>query len=247
MKKICGLVLSVMCILMLIMPAEYAAAEDTGYSVDVALYLKESYNEWSWNSDDGGLWSEPASEAVTITSDGRFSLKLEGLNIPGANLCLCYIKDAAVFNKTATASNVPEDIVVVTEKVIVNGKSMRVGTPERTGLRDNAFDVCYHNEWAESDSDVDFTSFDSISTIEVIFTVSGLGGDFDTNIEATATPTEAPTATPASDSSSTAVVSGNDAVSSGMSVSGIIITCAVGVVAIVIIIVVLMTALKKKK
>ncbi len=158
-------------------------ATDKDYSVNVALYTKECCDEWSWNSDDPTEWTEPQTDAIHIDSDGRYALKLEGLQVPSEKLCLCYIKDADVYAKKIKKSNLPKDIKVNTEKVIVNGESLPINDYARTGMLDDAFDVAYHNDWKDDDNAVDFTAVETVESIEVIFTVEGLGGEYTTNIE----------------------------------------------------------------
>lgn len=216
-----------------------AAAADTGAaanSVEVALYLKESYGDWSFGDIEASEWSEPVSDSLVIQSDGTYTFTLKDINIPADNLCLCYLKDVAVYGETATASNVPADIVITTDSVKANGRDLEVADGVRTGLFDGVFDVAYTNDWTETDCVVDFNQItENITSIEVTITVSGLGGDpvtlsTDPTVEAetTAAETTAEVAatTAASDSSSD-----DDSDSSNGTVIAVIVVVAVVAVA----------------
>lgn len=163
--------------------------ETQDYKVNVALYTKECTDDWSWNSDDLTEWTEPQTEPIEITTDGEFSLKLTDLQIPGDKLCLCYLKDADVYAQKAKNSTLPKDVIITTEKLLVNDESVEIGDKVRTGLFDGVFDVAYHNDWRDLDNVVNFVNFSSIHSIEVIFSVKGLGGEFTTNIKETTKPT----------------------------------------------------------
>lgn len=186
-KKILALVLSIMLIASLGVMSVSATEEEvgnadteTGYYCEVALFMKESYDEWSFGDADPGEWSIPQSESVYVTSDGRYVVEITDLVIPIDNLCLCYIKDVDAEYNGLKRSNLPEDVQIITEKIVLNDS--RTVTPEenvRTGLKKGAvFDICYENDWTPDDCTVDFSKVTEINSIRVTFTVSGLGGTY---------------------------------------------------------------------
>ncbi len=187
MKKILALILSVMLIASagaLAVSADEVeigkADTETGYYCEVALFMKESYNDWSFGDMDPGEWSIPQSESVFVTTDGRYVVELTDLVIPLDNLCLCYIKDVDAEYNGLKMSNLPADVEIITEKIVLNGS--RTVTPEenvRTGLKKGTiFDICYENDWDPDDCTVDFSKVTEINSIKVVFTVSGLGGTY---------------------------------------------------------------------
>ncbi len=186
-KRILALVLSVMLIAsfgVLSVSAEEVeigtADTETGYYCEVALFMKESYEEWSFGDMDPAEWSIPQSESVYVTTDGRYVVELTDLVIPIDNLCLCYIKDVDAEYNGLTRSNLPDDVQIITEKIVLNDS--RTVTPEenvRTGLKKGTvFDVCYENDWTPDDCTVDFSKVTEINSIRVTFTVTGLGGTY---------------------------------------------------------------------
>lgn len=112
------------------------------------------------------------------------------MQIPGDKLCLCYLKDADVYAQKTKKSTLPKDITITTDKLLVNNQSMEISDKVRTGLFEDVFDIAYHNDWRELDNVVNFAKFTSINSIEVIFTVKGLGGEFTISIEKTPEPTK---------------------------------------------------------
>lgn len=185
MKKILALILSIMLIasigVMSVSAEEVGNADtETGYYCEVALFMKESYNDWSFGDMDPGEWSIPQSESVYVKSDGRYVVELTDLVIPLDNLCLCYIKDVDAEYNGLSRSNLPENVEIITESIVLNGS--RTVTPEenvRTGLKNGTiFDICYENDWDPSDCTVDFSKVTEINSIKVTFTVSGLGGTY---------------------------------------------------------------------
>lgn len=156
-------------------------ATPTSYGVNVALYLMENNNEWSWMGgkwDKPDDWSEPASEPVYITEDGTYTLSLTDLDIPAETLMLCYIKDvdAYIQGNEYKKSNLPDDVMIITDVFKVNGSTKEVDSSKvRTGLKKGLFDVAYRNNWDENDDCVSFTT--AINSIEIIFTVTGITGE----------------------------------------------------------------------
>lgn len=226
------------------------AAEPEAYGVEVALYLKENTNDWSFGDMDPGEWSEPTSESVFIDKDGTYRLSLKDLVIPGDNLCLCYIKDVAAFpaDSTVTHSNVPDDLMIITDEFFVNGKKVSVDPKVRTGLKKGIFDIAYQNDWADEDCCVNFLG--NVSTIDITFTVTGITGE-PGSIKFEPTPTPAPVAEETSDTTSstpakdTATTGSTDSASTPNNLPLIIGVAAAVVILAVVVIFIL--AKKKKK
>lgn len=160
------------------------AVETTGtvatpgaYNVEVALYLMESNDNWSFGDIAPKEWSEPKSESVIIKEDGTYTLSLTDLDIPGDKFMLCYIKDVAAYPKdtTVTHSNVPDDLMVITNEFKVNGSVKEVNDKVRTGLKAGIFDVAYQNSWDDNDNCVSFGA--DVNSVELTFTVTGLTGE----------------------------------------------------------------------
>lgn len=203
MKKVLALIMSIMLIVSIgafsvsaeeVSAADAAPETETGYYCEVALFLKESYADWSFGDMDPSEWSVPQSESVYVTTDGRYVVELKDLVIPVENLCLCYIKDVDAEYNGLKESRLPADVKIVTEKIVLNDS--RTVTPYdnvRTGLKDGkVFDVCYENDWTPDDCTVDFSKVTELNSIKVTFTVSGLGGtyvDMDPQPETEATTT----------------------------------------------------------
>lgn len=183
------------------------ADTSASYGVNVALYLMESNNDWSWMGgkwDKPDDWSEPATEPIYITEDGTYTLSLTDLQIPADTLMLCYIKDADAYaqGNAYKQSNVPEDLMVITDVFKVNGSTKQVDSSMvRTGLQKGIFDVAYRNNWNPEDDCVSFTT--DINSIEITFTVTGITGEPGAikyePPQPTAAPTEVPTPVEAED------------------------------------------------
>lgn len=175
---------------------ETTAATTGEYGIDMALYTKESSTEWSFGEMAASEWSEPLTEPVHIDKDGTYTLKLTDLKIPQENLCLLYLKDVLAYpaDSTVTTSNVPEDLMVITDVLKINDQQLTVRDNVRTGLKEGIFDVCYVNQWDENDCCIDVPL--NVESIEITFTVTGITGEPGA-IKYEAPTTEAVTTTPA--------------------------------------------------
>lgn len=224
------------------------------YGVEVALYLMESNNNWSWMGGQWKLpsdWSEPKSESVFIKEDGTYTLSLKDLDIPSENFMLCYIKDVSKYPKdsTVTHSNVPDDTMIITDVFKVNGMTKEVNASKvRTGLKDGIFDIAYRNNWDPNDDCVDFST--TVKSIDITFTVTGItGAPGAIKYEPTQAPTAAVTAAATADNTSntTATSASSDGSSTdGTSVNYLttIIICIASTAVLAVIAIIL---LKKKK
>jgi hypothetical protein len=173
-KKMGKIFKSALLVLMLSFVFNTTVFATSSDSLTVALYMKESNELWSAGDVDPKEWSEPTSEPVTITEDGTYTLSLFDLDIPEENFCLCYIKDTLAY-AGETPYVLPEDLMIITDVIKVNGVEKSVYDNVRTGLKDGVFDICYHNDWDENDCTVDFLGV--INSVEVTFTVTGLTGE----------------------------------------------------------------------
>ena len=231
------------------------------YGVSVTLYLMESNNDWSWlggKCDKPEDWSEPASEPVYITEDGTYTLSLTDLEIPADTLMLCYIKDTEAYNQgnSYKRSNVPEDLMVITDVFKVNGSEKQVDSSlVRTGLQKGIFDVAYRNNWNEGDNCVNFTGV--INSIEITFTVTGITGEpgaikyEPTPPPATPTPTTAPTPAeeqePATDTEDKVVDTSNETTADSADTGSNSPLIIGAVIAVIVIGAIVIIAIKKKK
>lgn len=218
------------------------------YGVEVALYLMESNDEWSFGDAELTEWSEPVSESVFIDKDGTYRLSLKDLQIPADKLCLCYIKDVAAYPKdsTVTHSNVPDDIMIITDEFFVNGRKMSVDPKVRTGLKQGIFDIAYHNDWAEDDCCVNFTT--DISSIDITFTVTGITGEPGA-IKFEPTPTAAPAEATSDSANSTPTTntSSNNATEESSSSTNLPLIIGIVVAAVLVVGVVVYILARKKK
>lgn len=221
-----------------------AAFTPTADGVEVALYLMESNESWSYGDVPAKDWSEPKSNSVIIKEDGTYTLTLTDLDIPSEYFMLCYLKDVAAYPKDTTVkhSNVPDDLMVITDEFKFNGETKELNDKVRTGLKAGIFDVAYHNNWDENDNCVNLNP--TINSVEVTFTVTGITGEPGAIKYAptqAATPTAAAVA--ASDTESKPVVSDTTEDNN----SGNNLALIIGIAAAIIIAVVLIFVVKKKK
>jgi hypothetical protein len=234
--------------------ATEAATTPAPYGVEVALYLMESNEEWSYGDQAAKDWSEPKSESVFITEDGTYTLSLTDLEIPTANFMLCYIKDVAAYPKDTkvTHSNVPDDLMVITDVFKVNGSVKTVSENVRTGLKKGIFDVAYHNEWDKNDNNVEFNK--DVTSVELTFTVTGITGEpgaikYAPPTEVPATPTVAAVTT-TTDTSATDATATDTAAASNTSdddKSGSTLPIVIGIAAVLVLAIVLIIIFRKKK
>jgi hypothetical protein len=188
-----------------------------------------------------------------ISEDGTYTLSLTDLDIPSDKLMLCYIKDVAAYPKgsTVTHSNVPDDLMVITDVFRVNGNTKEVDVKVRTGLKKGIFDIAYLNNWDDNDDCVAFTT--DIKSIEITFTVTGITGEpgaikFEPT-QAAATPTTAAVATSdAVANSSNAVANSSDAAREEDNETGSYLPVIIGasVAALMIIVIIFIVARRKK-
>ncbi len=223
-----------------------AQVTPAAYGIEVALYLMESNNDWSYGDIDPTEWSEPKSESVYITEDGTYTLSLTDLDIPSENFMLCYLKDVAAYPKDTevTHSNVPDDLMVITDVFKVNGSVKTVNDKVRTGLKKGIFDIAYHNNWDENDNCVDFLQ--TVNSVEITFTVTGITGEPGAiKYEPTQAPT--PTVAAAANITDTAAAPASTAEEDSASGNrtGLIIGIVIAVIAVAAIIVIFLTRKKK--
>lgn len=219
------------------------AAPSEPYGVEVALYLMESSEDWSYGDIAPKEWSEPKSESVFITEDGTYTVSLTDLQIPADKFMLCYIKDVAAYPKdtTVTHSNVPDNLMVITDVFKVNGSTKKVNDKVRTGLKKGLFDIAYRNDWDDNDNCVDFNQ--DISSIEITFTVTGITGEPGAiKYEPTKAPT--PTVVAAAAVSDTTSDSAKTEAKTAPSTLPIILG---GIAAVLVIAVVVIIVVRKKK
>lgn len=236
-----------------------AAETPEPYGVSVALYLMESNNEWSWpygKWDKPDDWSEPASEPVYITEDGTYTLSLTDLQIPADTLMLCYIKDTEAYEQgnSYKRSNLPDDVMIITDVFKVNGSEKSVDSNVRTGLKGGLFDVCYRNNWADEDNHVVFTGV--INSIEVTFTVTGITGEPGAiKYEPTQPPVEekaeetaqTETQAPAEEKAEETAAADNEVKEESSGLADYLPIVIGAVIAVVVIVVIIVVVVKKKK
>ena len=143
-------------------------------------------------------WVTVASEPVTVDGPGEYTLTLTGINRDAFNMTVLYIKDVAVEAQTATTTNLPSDVEIITKSLKINGEEIALDEGYLTTLNEaGAFDVCYYNIWATSYFST--LGMEIINDVEVVFEIkAGEAAESpaeDTATEAPAddTATEAPT------------------------------------------------------
>lgn len=217
-----------------------AAATPGAYKVEVALYLMEANDNWSFGKEKPKTWSEPKSESVFIKEDGTYTFSLKDLDIPSDKFMLCYLKDVAAYPKGSkvTHSNVPDNVMIITDELRVNGSKKEVNNKVRTGLKKGIFDICYHNNWDDNDNSVIFDT--TVNTIDVTITVTGITG------KPGAIKFE-PTKSAATPTIAAAETVGNADPDTTNNKSGNVVTIIIGLAAALVIAVVLIVVIGKKK
>lgn len=146
-------------------------------SAEISIYLG---NDVDWVTVNG--------TTVTVDGPGEYTLTLTGVARDAANMTVLYIKDAAVEAQTATSTNLPSDIEIVTKSLKINGEEIALEEGYLTTLNDaGAFDVCYYNIWATSYFKT--LGMGEINDIEVVFEIVAAGAE---EAPAEETTTEAP-------------------------------------------------------
>ena len=135
MKKILALVLALS--LTIAMTVSVSAFEG---SAEIALYVGNSVD-----------WTFYHGDPVTVDGPGEYTFTFNGVGQDAENFTVVFIKDMAVENQEATASNLPSDIEIITKSLKINGVEIELTEGYPTTLNESGvFDVCYFNIWATS-------------------------------------------------------------------------------------------------
>lgn len=179
--------------------AEGNVLQEAGVDVAVPTTPDDSasYNvEAQMAVQDNVTWATQTSDKVSITKNGDYTFKLDGLSIDPATLTVLYIKDAyALEQGDGLAADYKSDFAAdakLTYSLKINGADVAIDAGMPAALADldntNVFDFCFFNTWATSYITL---PTDTITSIEL--TVSVGSGSSSENPPATEAPsTEAP-------------------------------------------------------
>ncbi len=170
--------------------------DSAAYNVDVQMAVQ-----------DNVTWATQTSEKVSITKNGDYTFKLDGLSIDPATMTVLYIKDAyAIEQGDGLAADYKSDFAAdakLTYSLKINGADVAIGDGMPASLAEaekEVFDFAFYNTWADSYITL---PTDTITSVEL--TVSVGGGSSTENPPATEAPsTEAPaTEAPATEAPAT--------------------------------------------
>ncbi len=141
-------------------------------SLAVSVSAFEGSAELALHFGNDVTWVTVASDPVVVDGPGEYTFTLTGVDRDAFNMTVLYVKDVAVEAQTATTTNLPSDIEIITKSLKINGEEIALDEGYLTTLNEaGAFDVCYYNIWATSYFST--LGMEIINDIEVVIEIKG--------------------------------------------------------------------------